>query len=127
MRQIRDHELRLDEYWDWAAVALFLLLTVDLLTSLWAADVVGIEHEANPVMAWLLTQSLELIVLVHAGVLVLAVVFFYALFETARDLPAGYRRPVALSIEVFLGLLVAAGLFVFANNLSLLVLGSSLL
>ena len=127
MALTRDHERRFEEYWDWVAVALFLLLSVDLLTSLSAASVVGVEHEANPLMAWMLTQSLGLIVAVHAVVLVLAVAFFYALFEVTRDVPAAYRRPAALSVEVFLGTLVAVGLFVFANNVSLLVLGDSLL
>ena len=84
---------RSDEYWDWAAVALFLLLTVDLLTSMYAADVAGIEHEANPLMAWLLGQSLLLIVAVHVVAIVLAAAFFYALFEVVRELPETYRGP----------------------------------
>lgn len=127
MRTALDPLPRYDEYWDWAAVALFLLVTVDLLTSLYAADVVGLQHEANPLMAWLLGQSLGLIVAAHVLAVVLAGAFFYGLFELLRELPAGYRGPTALSVEVFLGLLVAAGLFVFANNLTLIVLGESLL
>lgn len=118
---------RYDEYWDWAAVALFLLLTVDLLTSMYAADVAGLEHEANPLMAWLLGQSLVVIIVVHVVAIVVAAAFFYALFEVVRELPEAYRGPTALSVEIFLGLLVAAGLLVFANNLTLIVLGESLL
>ena len=122
-----DRQARFEEYWDWVAVALFLLLTIDLLTSMYAASAVGLEHEANPLMAWLLAQSLGLIIAVHAVVLVVAAAFFYALFEVVRELPVAYRRPSSIAVEAFLGLLVAVGLFVFANNLTLIVLGESLL
>ena len=118
---------RYEEYWDWTAVALFLLLTLDLLTSMYAAGVSGLEHEANPFMAWLLAQSLGVIIAVHILAVVLLVAFFHALFEVIDDIPAKYRGPTAFSIEIFLGLLIAAGLFVFANNVSFIILGESLL
>lgn len=119
-------EPRFEEYWDWVAVALFLLLTVDLLTSMYAAGTVGLEHEANPLMAWLLAQSLGVVIIGQAVVLLVAAGLFYGLFELTRGLPRDYRGPVAVAVEVFLGLLVAVGLFVFANNLTLIVLGESL-
>jgi hypothetical protein len=118
--------LRLEEYWDWVAVALFLLVTLDLLTSLYAAHAVGLEHESNPLMAWLLGQSLPVIVAIHLGAVVLAAVFFHGLIELLRQTSPTYRRPMMRGLEVYLGLLVAAGLFLFANNLSVIVFQRSL-
>jgi hypothetical protein len=118
---------RIDEYWDWVAVALFLLITVDLLTSLYAAEVVGLEHETHPVMVWLLDQSLVMIVAVHIGVVILAVAGVAMLFGLIERSEHRSRRTLELLTEVYLGLLVAIGLFVFANNLSVIVLGRNLL
>lgn len=119
-------EAWVDEYWGWAAVSLFLLLSVDLLMTLYAAADVGIAHESNPVMQWLLTQSLVVLVGLHLTVVVVAATLFYGLAELVREAPVRRRRSLRLGIEVFLGLLVATGLFVFANNLTVIVHGSSL-
>lgn len=124
-----DHDAvqqRVAEYWEWVAIALFLLLSVDLLTSLYAVAVVGIDAEANPVMAYLLQQPLEVLLAVHLGVTVLAVGFFYGLMRTYVATPVAYRRSYGYLIELWLGLLLAVGLSVFANNLSVIVLGSGL-
>lgn len=118
---------RIGEYWQWIAVALFLLVTVDLLTTLYAVAVVGIGAEANPAMAWLLGQPLAVLVVVHIGVAVLACGFFYALMEMLRRTPEPYERYFAYAVELWLGLLVAAGLVVFANNVAVIVFGESLL
>ena len=90
-RAVRVPEERLGEYWSWLAVALFLLVSVDLLTSLGAAASVGIDVESNPVMAWLLTRSPAALVAVHVAAVVVAAAFFHALIE--RCAPLG--RPLA--------------------------------
>jgi hypothetical protein len=117
---------RVTEYWEWVAVALFLLLSVDLLTSLYAAAAVGVGAEANPLMAYLLRQPLAVLLGVHLGVAVLAVGFFYGLMRTYVATPAPYRRPYGYLIELWLGLLLAVGLSVFANNLLVIVHGEGL-
>ncbi|MFA9517216.1 DUF5658 family protein [Halopenitus sp. H-Gu1] len=117
----------LREYWEWTSAALFLLITVDLLTSMYAVAVVGIEHESNPMMAWLLSRSIVVIVAIHLLATGLVVIFFYGLAELVRETPETYRGGFKRAIEVFLGLLLAAGLFVFANNLAVIVHGRSLL
>ncbi|MGM0606517.1 MAG: hypothetical protein ACQETB_12720 [Halobacteriota archaeon] len=116
---------RRGEYWEWFAVALFLLLTVDLLTSMSAAVVVGTTAEANPLMAWVLSQSLWLIVSIH----LLAAVGAAFAFETIVRLAdrKADDSPFAIGVEIWLGSLVAIGLFLLANNLSVIVHGSSLL
>lgn len=119
-------ETRIQEYWDWAAVALFLLLSIDLLTSIFAASVVGLEHEGNPFMAWLLFQPLPLLIGVHLVVMGLAVLGFWLLFREIERSEGIAGRILRFLTELYLGLLIAVGLFVYANNLAVLVLGRSL-
>lgn len=117
---------RVEEYWGWIAVALFLLLSLDLLTTYYAAATVGTGAEANPVMVWLLAQSLATVVVVHLLVVALAVAFFAVLMRLYRRTPSPFRRGFGLLIELWLGVLVAVGLAVFANNIAVVVLGRSL-
>lgn len=129
-RQLPDQqavERRLAEYWRWVAVALFLLVTLDLLTSLYAAAEVGLSHESNPLMAWLLTQPLAVVVGIHILAATLATLFFYAIFEVIRRTTPTLQWVMMRSFEVYIGLLVAAGLFVVTNNLTVIVLQRSLL
>jgi hypothetical protein len=49
---------RIEEYWDWVAVALFLLVGVELLTTLAAARVVGLGVLANNLAVIVLWESL---------------------------------------------------------------------
>lgn len=107
-------------------MALYLLLTVDLLTSLYAASAIGVEAEANPLMAWLLQQSLPLIVAVHLCATVLAALGFLGLHMALQRTSPGARRYFSLVVQFWLGTLVAIGLVVFANNLSVVVYGEGL-
>lgn len=128
MRSIPGHRRHLeDEYWSWFAVALFLLLSVDLLTSTGAAVKHGIDAEINPIMRWFLAQDLVAITLVHLLVAVLAVYAFWGVLFFLRRTPSPIDRYFTYFVEGWLGLLVAAGLFLFANNMSVIVLGQSLI
>ena len=118
---------RIEEYWDWIAVALFLLLAVDLLTTLAAARLLGVGAERNPLMRWLLGRDVAVVVGAHLAVVVLVTLCFRLLLDRLRRTPAPASYYFALLIEVWLGVLVAVGLGVFANNLSVIVLGESLL
>lgn len=118
---------RTREYWDWLAVALFLLLTVDLLTTMAAAHVAGTAAESNPVMAWALGAGVPVLVAVHLLALVATVLLFAAVTGRVESTPAPADRYVGLLVELWLGVLIAVGLAVFANNLAVIVLGASLL
>ncbi len=118
---------RVSEYWSWFAVALFLLLTVDILTSIGAATRTDLEAEANPFMRWLFTQDIALIVAVHLAVLVVAVGGFWALMYFRNRTPEPIDRYFDVVIEAWIGLLVALGLFIFANNMAVIVFKTSLL
>lgn len=112
---------RVDEYWSWIAVALFLLLTVDLLTTMMAAGVSGVHAEVNPIVRWALLRGTPYLVAVNLVALFLLVVLFYGLLRLIRETPEPYDDVVAVSFEVWVGLLVASGLLVFANNLLVIV------
>lgn len=120
-------EDRLDEYWEWFAMALFVLITVDMITTVYAAWYVGPASEANPLMRWALGQGLVTVTLVNVLATVIAVGGFYVLMQLLRATEPPYDRYAALGVEVWLGLLIAGGLFVFANNLSVIFHGRMLL
>lgn len=117
---------RTGEYWDWLAVALFLLLTVDMLTTLAAAQVVGPGAEANPVVEWALGEGVWTLLAVNLLTLVVVAGLFAGVADRLATTPAPLDRYVGVVVEGWLGTLVAVGLGVFANNLSVIVLGVSL-
>lgn len=112
---------RLEEYWSWVAVALFLLLTVDLLTTIFASAEIGASGEANPVVRWALESGPAYLIGVNLLALVILGLLFYGLIRLSREAPEPYDDMVALSFEIWIGLLVAVGLLVFANNLLVIV------
>ncbi|MDZ7849607.1 MAG: hypothetical protein U5K70_01925 [Halodesulfurarchaeum sp.] len=116
----------IEEYWDWFAVALFVLITVDMITTVYAAWYVGPAAEANPLMRWALGQGMVTVTLVNLAATVVAVGGFALLMRLLRATDPPWDRFVALGVEAWLGLLIAGGLFVFANNLTVIVYGRSL-
>lgn len=128
LQPLGDRELttRVGEYWGWVAVALFLLTTVDLLTTLFAAATVGVVYEGNPLVRWLLRRSLPGLVAANLAAVVAGAVGFRGVVATLERTPPWLRPYYALVVEAWLGLLVAVGLSVFANNLSVILLGRSL-
>lgn len=118
---------RINEYWDWIAVAIFLLLTVDMLTTVYAAHVVGTAVEANPFMRWALSQGFIIFAIIHLCVGGLSIGLFYGLLEMLHRTPPEHQHHFARIIEVWLGIICAVGLFIFANNLMVIFFGESLL
>ena len=122
-----DVDARLSEYWDWIAVALFLLVTVDMITTVYAAHEVGIAGEANPFVRWSLASGPVVFALVNLVTVVVVAGLFDGVVGTLQRTPAPYDRYLAAGVEAWLGGLLAAGLLVFANNLSVVFHGRSLL
>lgn len=115
-----------ERYWDWFAVALFLLLAVDLLLTMAATSVHGLEAEANPVMRWILARGFVVIVVAHLATLLVVAAAFAQLLRCGKRLRGSARTRFMRSTELWLGGLIALGLFVYANNLSVIILGESL-
>ena len=123
----RVHAADRREYWSWVAGALYLLLSVDLLSTLYAAGLYGAAAEANPYVQWALTRDVAVLVGLNLLALAVLAALFYGyirLLTSARGVGAWV---MARTLELWVGCLVAAGLIVFANNLSVIVHGQSLL
>ena len=122
-----DVDARIPEYWDWIAVALFLLVTVDMVTTVYAARSVGLAGEANPLVRWSLASGPVVFAALNLVTVVIVAGLFERVVATLQRTPAPYDRYLAGGIEAWLGGLLAAGLLVFANNLVVIFFGRSLL
>lgn len=128
-RQFVDHDVesRVHEYWSWSAIALFLLFPVDLFTTMVAIDQFGVGAETNPFVAWLFQQGPVVFTLVHLlGAVIMAAVLF-GLVETIRRASPPHRGRFAFVFEVWLGLVVSLGVFLFVNNVAAIYLHTSFL
>ncbi|GAB7094719.1 hypothetical protein JCM30237_18720 [Halolamina litorea] len=115
-----------ESYWGWVASALFLLLPVDLFTTLLCAAVVGPDAESNPWMAWLLAQPPSLLVAVHVAVGVAAVAGFAA-YEAVSRRSERFGAVMLRAARLYLVLLTTAGFLIFLNNLGVLLFRRSFL
>ena len=120
-------DARVAEYWDWIAVALFLLVTVDMITTVYAARSVGLAGEANPLVRWSLASGPVAFGVVNLLTVVVVASLFDRVVGALERTRSPYDRYLAAAIEAWLGGLMAAGLLVFANNLLVVFHGRSLL
>jgi hypothetical protein len=104
-------------WWGWFAVALILLIPLDLFTTLLAVGAYGTVVEANPIMRWLLHQGLVVVTLANLGVVALAVVLFDAAIDHIQRVPPSYQPVLTHAVNVWLGFLIVAGVVLVANNL----------
>ncbi|QLD87099.1 hypothetical protein HWV23_15665 [Natronomonas halophila] len=113
-------EDRIERWWRLFAVALFLLVPLDLLTTLLVVTRYGTVVEANPLMRWLLDQGLLVVTATNLGVVVLVVLLFQAAIRRIRQTPPAYHRAVTRVVDVWVGVLLVAGTVLVANNLAVL-------
>lgn len=107
-------------YWRLFAVALGLLLAADLLTTLWAAAILGTGAEANPIMRWLLERGIGTLLTVHLAVLVLASIGFGVVLRIGSALEERRARRYGRYCFCWLAGLTAMGLLVVANNVAVI-------
>lgn len=112
---------RVGRWWFWFAVALFLLLPLDLFTTLLAVGTYGIGVEANPIMRWLLQQGLVAVTIANLVVVGFVVYLFHVAIDRIQRVPPAYRSMVDPAISAWIGFLILAGLVLVANNLLVLV------
>lgn len=117
---------RIEVYWTWLAWVLFLLVTVDLITTFYAATLHGVAAESNPVVASLLRRGLVGLAIANLVATVLVVVLFDKMLFFIREAVPPFDRMLAAILEIWLGVLFAVGLAVFANNLVVIFFGRSL-
>lgn len=123
----RSFERRARGYWVSFAVGLFLVIVLDLFTTVVATSRYGLGVESNPVMRWLLGQGLAVLVLVHVAIVFLVVFLFSRVLEGIKRASKPMDAYLETVVQVWLGLLIAAGVFVVSNNSAALFLGSSIL
>lgn len=129
MSQYRPTEpaLPASRYWAPFTVALVLLLVVDPLTTLWAVTQYGPGGEMNPLMRWLIQQGPIAFGLANLAALVVSLYCFSHVVEAIGASAEPYDRYLSFGVQFWLALLIAGGLFVCANNLSVVLRGYSLL
>ncbi|MFB6295720.1 MAG: hypothetical protein ABEH66_02640 [Halobacteriales archaeon] len=123
----RAMDARIREYWDWIAIGLFLFTTVDMLTTVFAARVVGVGAEANPLIEWTLTHGAGAFAAVNLLALLLIVGLFWGVVRMLERTPAPYDRYFAVAIELWIGGVLTIGFLIFANNLAVIFFQESLL
>jgi hypothetical protein len=109
---------RVDSYWRWFGVVVFLLIPLDMLMTLMGQAAVGTAGEANPLMRWALEQGIATLVIVNivAATVVVGVIHF--LLWLVPWMSRDARPYFGVMLEGWIGLGLTAGLWLFANNLS---------
>ncbi|MEF8776838.1 MAG: hypothetical protein V5A43_10110 [Haloarculaceae archaeon] len=120
-------ERGVDEYWDWFAASLFLLIPLDMLTTVGVEAIRGLAAEINPLTVWLFRRGLVALAAANLLAVVISAGAFAGVMAALQRTPPPHDTYFAYVIEVWLGLLVATGLFIIANNLMFLVHGRSLI
>lgn len=123
----RSVEERIGEYWWWIGGLLFLFVTVDLFTTVYAASVRGIGAEANPIVELLLRRGIPELVLAKLAATVVVVVLASGIMDLIRATDPPNDRILTLCFEIWIGVMFALGLGVVANNITVIFLGRSLI
>lgn len=113
MQEIRNLQRR--RWWGAFAVALFLLVPADLLTTLASVAVHGASVEANPLMRALIEHGLVAVTAANVLVVVVAVVAFDRAVDGIQA-AAPERRRLATGLELWLAVLLVGGVALVANN-----------
>ena len=112
-----DVELDVRNWWVLFGVALFLLIPLDLLTTLIAVATYGITVEANPVMRWLLQRGLLVTTAVNLVVVGVAVTLFHLAIERIKAVSPAERRVLSAGVTVWIAILIVSGSVLVLNNL----------
>jgi len=77
-------------------------------------------------MKWALERHIILLIALNLLVGFLCIGFFYGILLNIKQSPDKYHSKLLVSFEIFLGLLISVGIFVFLNNIFVIFFGSSL-
>ena len=122
----RPLERRLETYWRWFAVVLFVIISLDMLTTMYATNRFGLGAEANPLVRLALKRGVLDYTLLNLAGLGVSIGAFTVLTRVVRDSEPPYSRYFELVLKLWLGSLLVVGLFVLANNLLVILYGQSL-
>lgn len=105
-------------WWVSFSLALFLLLPLDLLTTLFVVAEHGIVAEANPVMRFLLEHGLVAVTVANLLAGAVVVYLFHLAVDRFRRSSSSQRRVLVPIVTSWLLVLNLAGIVLIANNLS---------
>lgn len=106
-----------ERWWLLFGIALFLLIPVDLLTTLVAIAQYGTGVEANPIMRWFLEHGLLAVTAVNILVVFVGVSLFHVAMGSIRAAPPSSHRALTHVVNVWVGVLLVVGVSLVANNL----------
>jgi hypothetical protein len=112
-----DIDRHVERWWFLFAVALFLLIPLDLFTTFLAITKHGTVVEANPVMRWLFEQGIVVVTVVNLFVAGLTVYMFHAALGRIRNAPPSYHSTLISVVHVWIAVLLVAGVVLTTNNL----------
>jgi hypothetical protein len=109
---------RVDSYWRWIGVVVFLLIPLDMLMTLLGQAAVGAAGEANPLMRWALHQGIATLVIVNIVAATAVVGVFHFMLWLVPWMSRETRPYFGVMLEGWIGLGLTAGLWLFVNNLT---------
>lgn len=112
---------RVGRWWRLFAVALFLLIPVDLLTTFVAISRYGTVVEGNPFMRLLLEHGLVAVTAVNLAVVFLGVSLFHVAMGSIRRAPTSSHRALTHVVNVWMAVLLVGGIVLVANNVLVIV------
>lgn len=115
------------EYWMWVCVTLYILLAVDLLTTIYASSIHGAGAEANPYIRWALQEGVHMVVGINIAALISSALLFKLYFKLLSSTVGIEAWLLTKMFELWIGFLLTAGLFVFVNNMSVIIYSQSIL
>ncbi|HKJ59766.1 MAG TPA: hypothetical protein VKA37_11080 [Halobacteriales archaeon] len=122
----RPLERRLETYWWWFAVVLFVVITLDMVTTMYATNSLGLAAEANPLIRLALERGVLEYTLLNLASLGVTIGGFTVLTRVVRGSEPPYSQYFEVVLKLWLGSLFAVGVFVVVNNLLVILYGKSL-
>lgn len=110
-----------DRWWVLFAVALFLLVPLDLLTTLVAISKYGTGVEANPFMRLLLDHGLLAVTAVNLVVVLVGVSLFHVAMGSIQRAPISSHRALINVVNTWVAVLLIGGIVLVANNVLVIV------
>lgn len=113
-----DLEVYIAAWWGLFAVALFMLLPLDLLTTLFAVAEYGVAVEANPIMRWLLGHGLVAVTVANLVAAGAVIYLFHIAVGKFRETSSSGRRVLVPVVSAWIIVLNVAGITIVLNNLA---------
>ena len=111
-----------EQCWIWFCAALVMLLWIDLATTVAAANLYGLEAEANPLMRSLLASGISITVAIHVILFGLAIAGFAVVVAIGRKVETNRRSWYRRFCFCWIMLLLLIGVLVVANNMALVLI-----